>query len=178
MDLPHSSVVFLRAVNVGGHQKCQPAVLAKSLGDFDVVNIGAAGTLVVRKKVSDSKLRAEIVGRLGFAPEMMICPGREILALANDQLFGPVPAGEDVRQMFSIMQKPPKNPPPLPFDQPAGNKWQVRVVTSRGRFALSFWRPQRQALIYPNAVIEKYFGVPATTRGWNTISAICKSLLK
>ena len=34
-----SSVVFFRAVNVGGHQKFQPGKLAKELAEFDVVNI-------------------------------------------------------------------------------------------------------------------------------------------
>ena len=47
-----ASVVFFRAVNVGGHQKFQPSVLAKKLADFGVVNIGAAGTFVVRKNVA------------------------------------------------------------------------------------------------------------------------------
>ena len=35
-------VVFMRAVNVGGYQKFQPAALAKKLADLDVLNIGAA----------------------------------------------------------------------------------------------------------------------------------------
>jgi len=37
-----ASVVFFRAVNVGGHQKFQPGKLAKKLAEFGVVNIGAA----------------------------------------------------------------------------------------------------------------------------------------
>src|ERR1700704_5607440 len=44
-----SSVVFFRAVNVGGYQKFQPGKLAKELAEFGVVNIGAAGTFVVRE---------------------------------------------------------------------------------------------------------------------------------
>ena len=59
-----ASVVFFRAVNVGGHQKFQPNLLAKELADFGVVNVGAAGTLVVRQTVSQATLRAEIFRRL------------------------------------------------------------------------------------------------------------------
>ena len=59
-----ASVVFFRAVNVGGHQKFQPSVLAKKLANFGVVNVGAAGTLVVRKPVNQAALRAEILRRL------------------------------------------------------------------------------------------------------------------
>jgi uncharacterized protein (DUF1697 family) len=32
---------------------------------------------------------------------------------------------------------------------------------------------RRDGIVYPNAVVEKQFAVPATTRNWNTISAIC-----
>jgi len=53
-------VVFLRAVNVGGTNRCQPALIAKELAKFDIVNIGAVGTFVVRKNVSESALRAAL----------------------------------------------------------------------------------------------------------------------
>ena len=43
-------VVFLRGVNVGGHRTFRPSVLARELGDYDVVNVGAAGTFVVRQQ--------------------------------------------------------------------------------------------------------------------------------
>jgi hypothetical protein len=33
-----------------------------------------------------------------------------------------------------------------------------------------------ERLIYPNEVIEKHFGIAATTRNWNTVEAICKVL--
>src|SRR5258708_3879776 len=67
------SVVFLRGVNVGGHKTFQPSVLAKELAAYDVVNIGAAGTFVVRKPISQTKLRAEILRQLPFEPQIMIC---------------------------------------------------------------------------------------------------------
>lgn len=42
-------VVFLRGVNVGGHRTFRPRDLARKLRDYDVVNVGAAGTFVVRQ---------------------------------------------------------------------------------------------------------------------------------
>ena len=48
------SVLFFRAVNVGGTNQCQPALIAKQLSKFHVVNIGAVGTFVVREAVSES----------------------------------------------------------------------------------------------------------------------------
>ena len=60
------SVVFLRAVNVGRTNRCQPALIAKELARLDIVNIGAVGTFVVRKNVSESALRAAFARKLPF----------------------------------------------------------------------------------------------------------------
>ena len=57
-------VVFLRGVNVGGHKTFQPRALANELAEFDVVNVGAAGTFVIRKAVSQAALGAEMLRRL------------------------------------------------------------------------------------------------------------------
>ncbi len=78
-----SSVVFLRAVNVGGTNLCRPALLAKQFSRFGVVNIGAVGTFVVREDVSESTLRAAIGKKLPFKCEIMICPARDIIKLAS-----------------------------------------------------------------------------------------------
>ena len=68
-------VVFLRGVNVGGHRIFRPSLLANQLSDFDVVNVGAAGTFVVRNRISQARLRAELVKRLPFETEVVICNG-------------------------------------------------------------------------------------------------------
>jgi hypothetical protein len=57
-------VVFLRGVNVGGHKTFRPSLLAKQLKYCDVVNIGAAGTFVVRNSISQADLRSELLRRL------------------------------------------------------------------------------------------------------------------
>jgi len=48
-----------------------------------VLNVGAAGTFVVRAKVSRTTLRAEILRRLRFQTELMICDGRDLTALVR-----------------------------------------------------------------------------------------------
>ena len=170
-----SSVVFFRAVNVGGHQKFQPGKLAKALEPFGVVNLGAAGTFVVLENVSEAKLRDEVLRRLPFKPELMICPGRDVLALARGDWFGNAPAGKDLGRFVSVLQKAPRTKPPLPIEQPAGAKWEVRVVAITGKFALSV---RRLGQTYSNAVVEKHLGIPATTRNWNTIETIREILEK
>ncbi len=160
---------------MGGHQKFHPRVLAKELAEFGVVNIGAAGTFVVRADVSQAKLRDEILRRLPFEPELMVCPARDVLALMRTDSFRDAPVGKDVQHFVSVMQKAPSRKaglPPLPISQPGGEKWEVRIVGITGRFALSLRRPGRTGA-YSNAVVERHLGIPATTRSWNTIAAIC-----
>jgi hypothetical protein len=59
-------VVFLRGVNVGGHRTLRPSVLARELSEYDVVNVGAAGTFIVRKPESRAKFRAALLPKLPF----------------------------------------------------------------------------------------------------------------
>jgi uncharacterized protein (DUF1697 family) len=170
-----ASVVFFRAVNVGLHQRFQPSALAKEMTDWGAVNVGAAGTLVVKENVTPTKLQSEILRRLPFKPELMICPAREVLALADGEPFGKMPGGKEVTAFVSVMQKAPPTLSPLPVDYPIGGKWEIRIAATIGRFILSFRRPGAKDL-YTNAVVEKHFGAAATTRNWNTMTAIHKIL--
>src|SRR5439155_15868178 len=93
-------VVFLRGVNVGGANLCKPATLAKQLSKFDIVNIGAVGTFVVRKHVSGSVLRKKIASQLakdfGVKCEIMIVPAKAIVDLAKPDPFAREPSGPDI----------------------------------------------------------------------------------
>jgi uncharacterized protein (DUF1697 family) len=170
-----ASVVFFRAVNVGSHQRFQPSALAKQLADFEVVNIGAAGTFVVRKNVSQATLRAEILRRLVFKPELVICPASDVLALQQSDPFQDAPTEtKDLRHYVTIMTKVPKTLAALPLEKPASKNWEVKLIAVTGRFAISLWQRQTNGILYPNAVTEKHFAIPATTRNWNTIATICK----
>ena len=170
-----ASVVFFRAANVGRHQRFQPSALAKELAALGVINVGAAGTFVVKGNATPAKLRSEILSRLPFKPELMICPAQEVVALAEDKALGKMPAGKDVTAFVSVMQEPPPPSARLPVDYPEGGKWEIRIAANVGRFILSFRRPGGKDL-YTNAVVEKHFGGAATTRNWNTIAAIHKIL--
>src|SRR5438128_10126074 len=98
-----SSVVFRRAVNVGGANRCQPASIAKQLAKFRVVNIGAVGTFVVREDVNESILRAAIAKKLPFKSEIMICPARDIIKLSSKDLFSGQPSGPHITRFVSVL---------------------------------------------------------------------------
>src|SRR5712691_3143301 len=99
-------IVFLRAVNVGGTNRCRPALIAKQLAKFGVVNIGAVGTFLVRTNVSKSDLRAAFARKLPFKCEIMICPARDIIELASKDPFSRHPSGPNITRFVSVLTKP------------------------------------------------------------------------
>jgi uncharacterized protein (DUF1697 family) len=171
-----SLVVFMRGVNVGSAKRFQPSLLAKELAHLGVSNLGAAGTFVVSGKPRESALRAEFLRRLPFACELMVCQGRDLLKLAAAEPFPDSPQGSDLRRFVTVLAKRPQTPPAMPWNYPPGDQWQVRLVGLSGRFVLCHWRRLGRSSVEPNGIIEKQFGVSATTRNWNTILRICDVL--
>ncbi len=168
-------VIFLRGVNVGGYRTFRPSILAHELQDYEVVNIGAAGTFVVRGPVSQAELRAELHRRLPFETEVMMCTGQELIAAAADDPFKEEPARSDVVRFVSVMTKRPQVLPSVPARLPADGKWLLRILSIRGRFVFGVYRREMKAISTLGA-LDKLLGAPVTTRNWNTITAILNLL--
>ena len=168
-------VVFLRAVNVGGANRCQPALIAKQLAKFGMINIGAVGTFVVRENVSESTLRAAIARELPFKCEIMICPARDIIKLSSKDPFARQPSGPEITRFVSVLAKRLPAPTPLPLSLPSDDHWLLKIIAIQDRFILGVYRREMKAISYLGQ-IEKRLGVPATTRNWNTIEKVVKIL--
>jgi uncharacterized protein (DUF1697 family) len=170
-----ASVVFLRAANVGKHNRFQPGVLARELAKFGVVNIGAVGTFVVRETVSAATLRAALLRKLPFKCDVMICSAKEIVDLAETDPFSGE-RSDDIEAYVTLMAKPPASVPKLPIYAPSEQNWEVKVLRIIGAAALSLRRRVKNGRFYPNQIIEKKFSVATTTRNWNTLEKVAKIL--
>ena len=170
-----AQVVFLRGVNVGGHKTFRPAAFAASLRDLDVVNIGAAGTFVIRKPIRRADLRREFASRLPFETGIVICSGHEITRLLEHEAFVGRPGGPDEVRFVSVLLEPCRAAPELPFRQPATGRWLLQVHAREGRCVLGVYRRHMHVIRYLGT-LDRLFGVPLTTRNWNTIAAIAKVL--
>src|ERR1700751_827816 len=170
-----SCVAFLRAVNVGGTNRCQPAALAKEPSKFDVVNIGAVGTFVVRENVRESVLRATLVKKLPFQCEIIICPAHDVIRLPPKDPFSRQPSGPNITRFVNVLANRPPAPPVLPLSLPSDNDWLLKIIAIQDRFVLGLYRRQMKAISYLGK-IEKLLCVAATTRNWNTIEKITKIL--
>jgi uncharacterized protein (DUF1697 family) len=172
-------VVFLRAVNVGGTNRCQPALIAKELAKLAVVNVGAVGTFVVREDVSESALRKKVAVQLakafGVKCEIMICPAKGIVDLARQDPFAGE-RGNDIDAHVTILAKRPAKLPALPIYAPSEEKWEIKIVRIIGTGVICLRRRLKNGRLYPNSVVEKQLGVAATTRNWNTIQKVAQIL--
>ena len=169
-------VVFLRGVNVGGHRTFRPSILARELGGYDVVNVGAAGTFVVRKPGSSkAKFRTALLRKLPFEAEIVLCDGRDLLRLEMENPFGSESSPPDVVRFVSILSKAGGVRASLPVMFPADGEWLVRVIASDGQFVFGEYRRHMKTIGYLGQ-IDKLYGVPATTRNWNTIMAVLRIL--
>jgi hypothetical protein len=106
----------------------------------------------------------------------MVCGAQDVKALVNADPFSAPALHAADGQYISVLVTRPRRIPPLPLRAPAGPDWQVGVVAVQGRFALSVLRRTGQRLVYPNEVVERHFGVRATTRGWQTVLKVCQVL--
>src|SRR5437763_10326540 len=168
-------VVFLRGGNVGGHRTFRPSILARELSDYDVVNVGAAGTFVVRKPGHRAEFRAELVRKLPFETQVMLCDGRDVIRLVTENPFGTGPSRPDVVRFVSVLSKAGRVGAAIPITLPARGKWLLRVIGSKHPFVFGVYRRHMKTIGYLGQ-LDRLFGVPATTRNWNTIVAIVRIL--
>ena len=168
-------VVLLRGVNVGGHRTFRPTTLAGQLKHLDAVNIGAAGTFVIRRPVTRAQLRAELARRLPFDTEIMICPGHEIVRLMSQDYFAGQPVRPDIVRFVSVLSRSPRSTPPVPMSFPSGGKWLLKILARDNRFVFGVYRRHMKVIGYLGT-IDRLFGVPVTTRNWNTVTAVATVL--
>jgi uncharacterized protein (DUF1697 family) len=168
-------VVLLRGINVGGHRRFRPSVLAAQLRHLDVVNVGAAGTLVVRQAVAPAELRAEFARRLPFDAGIAICASRDVLrALKRHPLADRAPRSDVVR-FVSVLSGRPRAKPSIPLTLPPSGRWLFKILARDGRFVFGVYRRDMKVIGYLGS-IDGLFGVAATTRNWNTLTAVARVL--
>ena len=168
-------VVFVRGINVGGQRTFRPSVLAKDLGVFDAVNVGAAGTLVIRKPGSRAKFLTELRRRLPFEATIALCEGSDLIRLEMENPFGEHPPRADDVRFVSILAEDGRYSVSPPIDLPEGEDWLVRIIGSKGRLVYGVYRRQMKTIGYLGQ-IDLLFGAPATTRSWTTILSVLRIL--
>lgn len=162
--------IFLRAINVGGR-----TVSTRALADaLELVNIQAAGTFVSLDARSAAALARAVESALPFETEVIVRAAAELGTAVESLEKIPVPAG--AKRFLTLLSTEPEVAPVLPIERPESD-WEVRVAAVEGPFVLSLDRKRgERRRFYPNEVVERALGVPATTRGWDTIKKVLDKL--
>ena len=168
-------IVFLRGINVGGHRSFRPSKLAEALKHLGAVNIGAAGTLVLRRRITQAQARAEVARKLPFVAEIVVCQGRDIASLISKNPFEGQSVPPGVVCFVSVLAQRPRLTPSTPMRFPPSGQWLMKILTRRNRFVFGMYR-RHMKVIGLLGGLDRLYGVSVTTRNWNTIAAIARVL--
>jgi uncharacterized protein (DUF1697 family) len=168
-------IVFFRGINVGGHRTLRPTVLAKELGAYDVVNVGAAGTFIVRRPGSRTKFLAKLRRKLPFEAKVACCDARDLFRLERENPFGSEPPGKEVVRFVSILSKASRHTLSVPIAIPESGEPFAQIIGSRGRLLFGVYRRHMRTITHLGK-IDQLFGASATTRSWSTILSVLRIL--
>jgi hypothetical protein len=146
-----------------------PVALASKLSALQVENIGAAGTFIVRARLSEAKVRTTFERACPHDADVIVCAVSSIERLLQTTRL----EDGDGRVFVAVLASQPRAAPDLPFER--GKPWMVRVESLNGTFVVGRKRPMRRKWLDANAIVEREFGVRATTRVWETMERIAKA---
>src|SRR5262249_55536815 len=149
-------IVFLRGINVGGYRAFRPSMLARELAAYDVVNVGAAGTFIVRKPGSRAKFLAELRRKLRFEAEVALCDGNELIRMEKENPFGTEAPRPDVVRFVSILSKAGRGKQRLPIVIPEVGEWFVRIIGSKNRLVFGVYRRDMKTIGYLGQIDERF----------------------
>lgn len=124
---------------------------------------------------SREKFRAEVLRKLPFEAELVLCDGRDLIQLHRDDPFQAKSIEADFVRFVSILSRHRRLQPSIPFRLPSTGPWFVQVIARKGRFVFGVYRRQMKTIGYLGQ-LDKIFGAPLTTRNWNTITSIIRIL--
>jgi uncharacterized protein (DUF1697 family) len=142
---------------------------------YDVVNVGAAGTFIVRKPGPRTKFLAELRRKLPFEAKVAFCDARDLFRLETENPFGHEPPSQDVVRFVSILSKANRRRPSPPIIIPQSGESFVSITGSKGRMLFGVYRRHMRTITYLG-MIDELFGAFATTRSWSTILTVLRIL--
>jgi uncharacterized protein (DUF1697 family) len=173
-----TSIAFLRAINVAGHAVVKMDALRSAFEDAgcrNVTTVIQSGNVLFEGPSGEAwdRLRQEIMARLSaLLGEPAIGAFRsmeELKALVDSDPFKTQLLESDVKRYIAFLAEHPRLKPTYPLESA---KEGLEVFGGRDLDVFILSRKVGRMYGFPNAFIEKTFGVPATTRNWNTLQKI------
>lgn len=168
-------MALLRGVNVGGKNKVPMERLRASFAELGLGGVesqGHAGNVrfdAPRATAASlaKRLAAHLRASLGLETVVIVRRLAALEALVESAPFAEIPAKADVKRYVAFLAGPPRSRPKLPL---VADEDGLDLLALRGEDVLVLSRPIGDGHYgFPNALVEKLYGVPATTRNWNTV---------
>jgi uncharacterized protein (DUF1697 family) len=170
-------IAFLRGINVGGHKILKMKDLNATFAEMGFENVKTfiqTGNVVFDSTQSESielieTIKNKINDCFGFDVTVILTTVDKIKHLISQKPF--VEMTGNIKMYATLLAGKPVNNPILPFSSPKGD---IEVFAIENNIVLSIGKESKGRYGFPNGLIEKEFGVLATTRNWNTICKLIK----
>ena len=171
-------VALLRGINVGGHAIIPMADLCEAFvvaGASDVRTYIQSGNVVFDVSAKgfaafDKRIRQWLEKTAGENSAIAYRSASEICALADAFPFSTYASESEVKTYVAFLECLPEKSPALPL---FSKKEGLEVLALHdGKDALVLSRRVGDRWGFPNALVEKTFGVAATSRNWNTVTRL------
>ncbi|MBI3871518.1 MAG: DUF1697 domain-containing protein [candidate division Zixibacteria bacterium] len=172
---PTRYAAFLRGINVGGRNLVKMDDLSRlftSLGFDDVKTYIQSGNVIFDSPAQDSealvgKIEKGLLKLLDNPIAVFVRTIPELEEIVKRDPFKKVKSRDNAKLFVTFLAKAPDKTPKVPFLWP---KEGVELLEVIDRDLFSQVHPLKNGRSgFPNGVIEKEFGVPATTRNWTTV---------
>ena len=173
---------FLRAINVGGHATVRMTDLRDAFlaaGCTNVRTVIQSGNVVFE---APAAVRPAVVKRVcrrleslvGKDPGVFVRTHRELASLVEADPFRTFAGEQGVKLYVAFLGGEPARVPRLPL---RSDTESVEAFATNGRDVFIVSRKKRGNFYgFPNGVVEKEFGVAATTRNWNTVVRVTDAM--
>ncbi len=168
---------FLRAINVGGKNLIKMDELKRIFESIGLRNAKThiqSGNIIFSSNISDEKL---IIGKIERELHKSLSDVVLVFLRTSVQLKSIIEANPFTNMQFEVQTKPYitfltdglKQIPKLPY---LSQKKDVEIVKIQEREIYCIAHKIKGSYGFPNVLVEKEFGVKATTRNWNTITKV------
>ena len=170
-------VAFLRAVNVAGHGRVTMEALSRAFARRGCERVRTwiqSGNVLFDAPGRDREalardLEEHLAKLLGGEAVVCLRTLRQLEGLVRRDPFAGHRRDRDAKLYVTFLRRSPSRRPP----PGAGNgKDGLEVIGRDGLDVFVVSRPVKGRRGFPNLLVEEAFGVPGTSRNWNTVSAV------
>ena len=138
------------------------------------MNIGAAGSFIVRKPGPRDRFLVALRSRLPAGCHFVCCDGRDLLRLEAQNVLN-APSNTDATTFVSFLESGRRARVSLPISIPSEHDCFVRVSSRMNRLVVGEYRRHLKTIGYLGQ-LDELFGTLVTTRSLTTVNALLRVL--